>query len=301
MSVDIAPSKLFRDALAPGHAYAMTEGADVVDRALLELAESAHAAHPQVTLARSAFITYLAARLPPDATSIDALRELRTEDLYLACACSLGDAWAIAILDASYIARVPIPTPGTVSIQDVRQAVREKLLVGQDGAPPKIVEYSGRGDLRGWVRVVAARTSLNLARSTAREVSLDDELLIAERGAAPHDATLRHLKLLYRKEFEEAFRQALAGLDVRDRNMLRQHYIDHVPMERIGDFYQIHRVTVVRRLKEARNTLASETRQHLKAKLRVTRGELESIMRLIQSHLDVSLRGYLPEDEREAR
>ena len=44
---------------------------------------------------------------------------------------------------------------------------------------------------------------------------------------------------------------------------------------------------------ETRKELATETRRRLKAKLRVSRGELDSIMRLLQSQLDVSIRAYL--------
>ena len=70
------------------------------------------------------------------------------------------------------------------------------------------------------------------------------------RGAESDDAEIRHLKTLYRGEFREAFQHALASLSVRDRNMLRQHYVDGLAMEQLGAMYQVHRITIVRRMKE---------------------------------------------------
>jgi len=165
--------------------------------------------------------------------------------------------------------------------------------MGHDGDPPKIGDYSGRGDLGGWVRVVAMRVALNLARGKTREVELEESDRLADGAAGSDDAELGLLKKLYQAEFREAFQQALTGLPVRDRNMLRQHYIDGLTLEQIGAVYQVHRVTMVRRMTETRKELATETRRRLKAKLRVSRGELDSIMRLLQSQLDVSIRAYL--------
>jgi RNA polymerase sigma-70 factor (ECF subfamily) len=300
MSPTQALSDVFRGALAPGVSAQIRDDVAHLEEVLGELLEAGRRARPSISVPREAFITYLAERVPPTATSVDALRELRAEDLYLACACVLGDTSAIALFDAAYMANIGslIPLPAGTSEGDVKQAVREKLFLGRDGGAPKISDYSGRGDLAGWVRVVAVRTSLNLARGKKREVAFDEDELLADRaGTGPDDAELGHLKKLYRNEFREAFRQALAVLSVRHRNMLRQHYIDGLPMEKIGSIYQVHRITVVRQMKEARKELAAETRRRLKAKLRVSRGELDSIMRLIQSHFDVSLRACLPDDE----
>jgi RNA polymerase sigma-70 factor (ECF subfamily) len=295
----LAPSEIFRDALAPGLSARVVDGAAHIEEVLGELLDAGRSPWPSVSVAPAAFFAYLAERLPDTATSVDALRQLRVPDLYLACACAGGDTAAIALFDAAYLANIGsfVPVPKGIAAADVQQALREKLLIGRKGALPKIVDYSGRGDLASWIRVVAVRTSLNLARATGREVLVDENELLADRaGARPDDAELGHLKVLYQGEFREAFGQALATLSARDRNMLRQHYIDGLSMGQIGVISRVHRITVVRRMNEARKELAAETRRRLKAKLRVSRGELDSIMRLIQSQLDVSLRAHLHED-----
>ena len=54
--------------------------------------------------------------------------------------------------------------------------------------------------ISSWVRVVATRTALNLVRGKKREVSLDENDILAA-GAESDDAEMRHLKTLYRSEF----------------------------------------------------------------------------------------------------
>jgi RNA polymerase sigma-70 factor, ECF subfamily len=264
---------------------------------LSELHEAGRAAHPPMDVPIRAFAAYLAERFPQAAASVDALRALSVGDLYLACGCVRGDAVAIGRFDAAFLANVGalVPRMAGDTAGNVVQAVREKLLVGPRA---KLIEYSGRGDLASWVRVVAVRTALNLGRGKGREVGLrEDDLLAEKAGEASGDTELVHLKLLYKEEFRDAFGHALTALEPRDRNMLRQHYIDGLTMERIGTLYGVHRATVVRRIHEARKAIAAETRRRLKTKLGVSRGEVESILRLIGSRMDLSLRAYLRDDE----
>jgi RNA polymerase sigma-70 factor (ECF subfamily) len=47
---------------------------------------------------------------------------------------------------------------------EVCQQLREKLFVAPAGSAPTIADYSGRGPLALWLRVVACRTALNLKR-----------------------------------------------------------------------------------------------------------------------------------------
>jgi RNA polymerase sigma-70 factor (ECF subfamily) len=294
----VALSDLFRQTLPADVSARIGDDAAHIEDILGEVLKAARVARPSLSVGAEEFVVYLAERLPLEATSIDALRQLRVDDLYLACACARGDSTAISLFDATYIAGLGAVAPrqATITVGEVQQAVRAKLLLGEEGARPKIAEYSGRADLSSWVRVVAVRTALNLARGKRREVPLDEEELLAT-GAESDNAEIQHLKTLYRGEFRDAFRQALLALSVRDRNMLRQHYVDGVAMERIGAMYQLHRVTIVRRMKDAREELARETRRRLRDKLRVSRGELDSIMRLIGSHLDLSLRLYFREGD----
>lgn len=271
----------------------MTDDAAHLERVLGELVGAGQAAMPTVSLPAEDFVAYLAARLPESATSVDGLRALRIGDLFLACACSRGDGVAIALFDSLHLANIgaALRSRDATTEAELKQVLREKLFVARDGARPKIADYSGRGDLASWVRVVAVRTALNLARGTRHEVPLDEDALLAERTGA--GVEIETLKRLYRAEFAEAFGEALVTLTARDRNMLRQHYVDGLTMEQIGGAYRVHRLTVLRRMEQARRSLGKETYRRLATRLSLSRTELDSIMRLIRSQLDVSLSVHL--------
>src|SRR5579884_1384958 len=99
-------------------------------------------------------------------------------DLYLATACAAGNAAALAAFERTHLSQVAAFVARTDSdpafAEEVRQRLREKLLVGQ---PPRISEYAGQGPLGGWVRVAAVRMALDLRKMTARaaEVARGDD------------------------------------------------------------------------------------------------------------------------------
>ena len=142
---------------------------------------------PTVQLAPEAFVPWIASRIPADAPSVEAgLARLRLTDLYIACACATGDRTAIGVFDATFIATAPRAS------EDVKQALREKLFVAEPGRRPRIVDYAGRGDLRRWVRAVAARMEID-AQRRVRETPVDAALLeaLVEPGPSPQLAQLK--------------------------------------------------------------------------------------------------------------
>jgi RNA polymerase sigma-70 factor (ECF subfamily) len=64
----------------------------------------------------------------------------------------------------------------------------------------------------------------------------------------------------------------------------------------IGAIYQVHRATAARWLSKARATLIDLTKEQLAILLSVEPGETDSILRLVQSQLDVSLERRLRDD-----
>ena len=87
-------------------------------------------------------------------------------ELYLAAACVAGDSAAISILEADYLAKVPMFVGRIVaarkvsSLPDFMRGLRECLLVTRGGRLPRLFEYSGRGLLASWLRVVAVRLAI---------------------------------------------------------------------------------------------------------------------------------------------
>jgi RNA polymerase sigma-70 factor (ECF subfamily) len=67
------------------------------------------------------------------------------------------------------------------------------------------------------------------------------------------------------------------------------HLLDGASIDRIAAVHSVHRATAARWLERIRERLASGTRRLLQERLRVSRDELASLVRLIDSQLDLSL------------
>lgn len=258
--------------------------------ALGGLWDASRAAWPGVELAPERFMAWLAPRVKGD------LGAVRTPDLYLSCACLAGDPLALQALDTRIIARLDKAVEGVDAARDfvdeVRQRVRERLLVADGATPPRLEEYSGQGSLLGWARTVAVRLALNIKRDTRREVPEDDEVL-AELPLTGRDVELDYVRAQHREDFTQAFRDALASLEARDRNVLRLSFVDRLSIDQIGAVYGTHRSTAARWLNAAREQLVTRTRERLAARLKLTQSDLDSLLGALQSHLEVSLNRFL--------
>ena len=132
------------------------------------LLERARTEHPASWVEDETFL----AHARTFATSDDELAQLNAADLYLALACGRGVADAIAVLEREHFSRIrefaASVTTSPDFIKELTQQLRTRLLVG-GGSPPRILSYSGRGSLGGWVRVAAVRLARDIGRSeTAR-------------------------------------------------------------------------------------------------------------------------------------
>jgi RNA polymerase sigma-70 factor (ECF subfamily) len=219
------------------------------------------------------------------------LQALHAADLYLACGCSLGDPSALAEFDARHLSQIGafvahIRTE-PIFVDELRQFLREKLLLGNRETPPKIVDYAGRGPLGGWVRIAAIRTAYNLLRSTGTSPSVDPF------DAAGSDPELDFLKAQYLDDFRNAFEQALAVLAADDRNLLRLHYLDGLTTVQLATLFHIDKSNVSRKITRVRAEIVARTRSILGKRLRLESTELDSIVALVQSQLDVSIRRFL--------
>jgi RNA polymerase sigma-70 factor (ECF subfamily) len=67
--------------------------------------------------------------------------------------------------------------------------------------------------------------------------------------------------------------------------------IDGLGIDQIAAIYHVHRATAARQLNQARAALVEATRERMRAALRISEPELESILRMIMS--DVTLRHEL--------
>ncbi|MFO0710742.1 MAG: sigma-70 family RNA polymerase sigma factor [Sandaracinus sp.] len=244
------------------------------------------------------FVSHLAALAPQLDAEAPADRILhlpwsgaRLADLWLAFRATSGETEALRTLEDTMLS--PLVHRLGREVEDARdalQSLRTALLVGDGASGPRLLGYTGRGDLARFVKVAATRTWLNAKRGVRREVQDEDRLLEEQ---APVDGELHGMKEAYSAAFRVAFKAALATLEPSERNLLRQHYLDGLTMEHIGTLHGVHRVTVHRWIDRARATLAEQTRARMAGALGLRDVEVQSVLRLIQSRLDVSLRSQL--------
>ena len=246
---------------------------------------AARAAWPGVDVAATTFEAYAASREGGE-----------LPDLYLACGCVERDPRALAYFEqelASCVERAVRKVGGDrTAVDEVTQRLRERLLVGTAGRPARITEYSGRGPLRGWLRVIATRELLDMRRREKFEAPLGERTLDG-LPAAEHDPELQYLKASYRDAFRRAFREAFAALDARERELIRHHHLRGENVDQLAARYTVHRATAARWVARARDQLLRGTRERLAGALGLPDSELDSILELVSSRLELSLRSQI--------
>jgi RNA polymerase sigma-70 factor (ECF subfamily) len=219
----------------------------------------------------------------------------RWADLYLACGCAQGDAQALAAFERLYLVEVDAAAGqigrGAMRADELKQLVRHRLLVAEPGSRPKIAEYSGRGDLRGWVRVVAIRAGLNELARHRREVPLYDTDFTGLLGSSP-DPELEYIRSVYAEDLRSAFTQGFAELDDRERTILRYALSDGLSVDALGALFNVHRATAARWVSKAHARLVRAVKKALTERLGGKK-DYASILRVLGSQLHLTLDRYL--------
>lgn len=223
----------------------------------------------------------------------DGLDPDRVAELALVQGCARGDPAALAAFEARHgpdLARIAsrFAAPG-LGADDAAQIVREKLLCGP---APRIARYDGRGSLKNWLRAAAVRTLIDEARARRREPAIpglgaDD--VLAGLPCPGDDPALDHLRRTYRAEFKAAFAAAVAGLEPGERTALRYGYVHGLTADQLAVVYGCHRATAARKVAAARDALLAATRRALRDRLGVAADAIDSILRLVESQVEISL------------
>lgn len=263
----------------------MADGQELDRERLAALVAAARGAWPGVEIDEAVFVDYLAER---EGDTVP-----HAGDLYLACGCTRGDPAAIAIFLREMVPHIEAAVLGLgadpAQVDEVRSQLCDALLVG---SPPGIATYAGRGQLRSWVRSIAVRMGMRqLGRTRAAAGAGDDAL--AALAADADDPEIEHLKARYGAAFRAAFAEALAALTARQRNLLRQHYLDELTVDQLGALYRVHRATAARWVAAAREALFDDTRKRMIEALGLAPTDYDSILRLLHSQLDLSIQRHL--------
>lgn len=223
------------------------------------------------------------------------VESLAIEDLLLAFACGQQDKAALRIFSREYepdlkaiASKFHISAP---DLDDVRQVIWDKLFVGANGVPKKILDYKGEGRLRHWFRAVATRAVLDRLR---RARPNDERVVHSDIGVLAHsapqqDPELSAVRARYGSDFREAFEFAVLALEPEERNAIRCHYLLGMTSDQMAVALSMHRATAARKVVRAREKLLKMTRERLRSRLGANNAELESIMHLFGEGLSISL------------
>ena len=193
---------------------------------------------------------------------------LRLEELALARACAAGNerAWQ------DFIARYRQKLHGMALhiTRDVAHAAElaDSLFADLYGVNTrdgirrsKLVFYTGRGSLEGWLRTVMAQEFINRYRKQKRTVSLEEQ---TEEGVQ-FAAAAQEPAYASDQRLEAATDEALAELSSEDRFTLASYYLDGRTLAEIARTLGLHESSVSRRL----DRLATGLRKRILAGLRM--------------------------------
>jgi len=193
---------------------------------------------------------------------------LRLEELALARACAGGNerAWqdfigryrqkllrmALHITrDGAHAAELADSLFADLYGVNVRNEVRSS----------KLLSYTGRGSLEGWLRTVMAQEFINRYRKQKRTVSLEEQTEEGAQFTAAEPEPVRASD----KRLEAATDEALAELSPEDRFTLASYYLDGRTLAEIARALGLHESSVSRRL----DRLATGLRKRILAGLRM--------------------------------
>lgn len=280
--------------------------ADLDDR-LRRIIDEGAIAHPDLVLRDDVWIDYFVRHIPPDGAEAF-LGSVHVADVHLVLACLAGLPAAHRRLDES-LRRVAVQAVLGIrleglSVEELLQEVRTKLLVHHDRAEhatapsphrtlPKLASYAGRGPLEGWLRVTVTRTAISLLRhGETCPPTHDPEKALAEI-AAKNDPQLQALQARCAPALEHAIEEAVRALPPEERTLIRLYFIDGLTIDDLAAVYRAHRATMARRLARIRNTIFEQARAQTLSALGLDESEFQSLLGVMMSVLDLTLRGAL--------
>ena len=173
---------------------------------------------------------------------------------------------------------------------EILQRLRVALFTAGPSGRSAIGDYSGRGSLRAYLRAIAIKLALKKIEREDRAADPIDDIL----AGGDDSPELQVLKARCRGDLRAAFAVAIEELDEREKTLLRQHHVDGLSIDVLARLHRVHRATAARRVAAARAALLEGIRRYFAGPAGLDRAELDSLVALVQSRLDLSLSRLLP-------
>jgi len=265
---------------------------DALDAAIESAHREAREALPDVDVELARFAAEVRRRVKPLDAAVFAT--LCTKDLYLAIACFDGNEAAATRLERDYFIEADIAARKVRGSDDQAaemKSVLRKLLFTADGdRRAGLADFTGRGDMRGYLKVICTRELIRVVNKQRKEEPIDSMLERLEVERAPE---LSLLRAKHGADIAAAMRAALERLDERERALLRYSLVDGWTVDQIGEVYKVHRATAARWVAAARDSLGGLIRSEVAKRLSIDEVEVDSLIALVRSRIDVSLERVL--------
>ena len=255
-----------------------------MDDAIETAYRAARDAWPEIVVEPEHFATALRRRLG-DLTDLTAIC---TRDVYFAIACLDGNDVAAKILERDFVIEADRAGSKLRATPDQTAELRghlRRLLF--DTA---LADFTGRGDLRGYLKVIATRELVRAIKRGKKEQPIESMLDRLEIDRAPE---LSLLRARHGAAIAAGMRAALEALPERERALLRYALVDGWTVDQIGELYEVHRATAARWVAAARDQLGDLIRGEVASRLSIDQSEVDSLIELVRSRIDISLERIL--------
>ena len=231
----------------------------------------------------------------------DFFNGLRLEELALARACAAGSeiAWEIFLTryrEKLYDAARAI-TREDVSAHELADSLYADLygMGGREGKrTSKLLYYSGRGSLEGFLRVTLAQEHVNNIRRQHKTVSLDEKLEAGEQFRAANPPPDQGVD----SRLAQAADEALASLSPEEGFILASYHLDGRTLAEIAKMLGVHESTISRRLEKITSTVRKKILAGLK-RLGMNAEQAEEALRSDVRDISIDVRARLVQEKRE--
>ena len=265
---------------------------------LHRLWDQGRAAWPPIQLLPATFAGALGDRACGQADPEATMSALHIDDLFLALACVAGCQVALQCFEDTFLSRLggELKRKGGLGAfaDEAQQMLRVRLLVSQDGTPPRLAGYRGTGPLSAWLRLTLTRLALNLHQAAARDTSLDEDLF--SEGVSTADPEMAYLRQHYRGVVSQAMRESFQALPSEERAILRMHFLDGLSAAEVGSLFLVSGRTIQRRIADMRKQIMQSVRRRVGHEVGLNPSQLETLMRLVQSDWNLSVQRILGAD-----
>ena len=239
---------------------------------------------------------------PSPGQRADFCAALRLEELALARACAAGNDLAWQDFISRYRQKLHsmalhITRDGAHAAELADSLFADLYGVNaRDGVrSSKLVFYTGRGSLEGWLRTVMAQEFINRYRKQKRTVSLEEQTEEGVQFAAAVPEPACTSDRLSERRLEAAIDEALAELSSEDRFTLASYYLDGRTLAEIARTLGLHESSVSRRL----DRLATGLRKRILAGLRaqgMSHAQATEALETDVRDMELNLRSRLTQD-----